>query len=205
MTLGFFGGLLVDLAPPADHVAGRWALALVVAGYLAGRVRQDAGSSALASVATVAATLLRGDQSSSRSVGMVLGDDSVSVGRGAAGHPDHRRLRRAAHPVRAAAGDAAVPAHRAARGPFRMSRPDHHADPAQRAGSRGASRAEHAARSAPTRRAGCGWSCCRCWCSRCSRRCSAGCGTSRSSAATATRPRRLTSRCARSSSSRHAA
>ncbi len=34
-------GLLLDLAPPADHVAGRWALALLLAGYVAGRVRQD--------------------------------------------------------------------------------------------------------------------------------------------------------------------
>jgi rod shape-determining protein MreD len=38
MVLGFAGGLLLDLVPPADHVAGRWALALLVAGYLAGRV-----------------------------------------------------------------------------------------------------------------------------------------------------------------------
>jgi rod shape-determining protein MreD len=56
MALGFAGGLLVDLAPPADHVAGRWALALVVVGYLAGRVRHDAGQSAIAAVATVAAS-----------------------------------------------------------------------------------------------------------------------------------------------------
>ena len=41
--LGFLGGLAIDLAPPSDHVAGRWALALVVVGYLAGRVRHDAG------------------------------------------------------------------------------------------------------------------------------------------------------------------
>src|SRR5690606_36377364 len=34
-------GLLVDLAPPAEHVAGRWALALMLAGYVAGRVRPD--------------------------------------------------------------------------------------------------------------------------------------------------------------------
>ena len=53
--LGFVGGLLLDLAPPADHVAGRWALALVVAGYLAGRVRQDVGRSSLVALATVAA------------------------------------------------------------------------------------------------------------------------------------------------------
>ena len=41
MLLGFGSGLLLDLAPPADHVAGRWALALLLAGYVAGRVRQD--------------------------------------------------------------------------------------------------------------------------------------------------------------------
>jgi rod shape-determining protein MreD len=38
MVLGFAGGLLLDLVPPADHLAGRWALALLVAGYLSGRV-----------------------------------------------------------------------------------------------------------------------------------------------------------------------
>jgi len=41
MTLGFGAGLLLDLAPPADHVAGRWALALVLAGWVAGRVRSE--------------------------------------------------------------------------------------------------------------------------------------------------------------------
>ena len=39
LLLGFTAGLTLDLAPPADHVAGRWALALVLVGYLAGRVR----------------------------------------------------------------------------------------------------------------------------------------------------------------------
>lgn len=38
MVLGFAGGLLLDLLPPADHVAGRWALGLLLAGYVAGRV-----------------------------------------------------------------------------------------------------------------------------------------------------------------------
>ena len=52
---GFGAGLLLDIAPPADHVAGRWALALVVVGYLAGRVRQDASRSSLVALATVAA------------------------------------------------------------------------------------------------------------------------------------------------------
>ena len=35
-VVGFCAGLLVDLAPPADHVAGRWALALVVVGLRGG-------------------------------------------------------------------------------------------------------------------------------------------------------------------------
>lgn len=39
---GFAGGLLLDLAPPADHTAGRWALALALSGYVAGSVRRDA-------------------------------------------------------------------------------------------------------------------------------------------------------------------
>ena len=39
-TLGLAAGLALDLAPPADHVAGRWALALVLVGYLAGSIRR---------------------------------------------------------------------------------------------------------------------------------------------------------------------
>jgi rod shape-determining protein MreD len=38
LVLGFGAGLLLDLAPPADHYAGRWALALLVVGYVAGRL-----------------------------------------------------------------------------------------------------------------------------------------------------------------------
>lgn len=39
MVTGFAAGLLVDLTPPADHDAGRWALALLAVGYLAGAIR----------------------------------------------------------------------------------------------------------------------------------------------------------------------
>jgi rod shape-determining protein MreD len=38
---GFTAGLLLDLVPPADHTAGRWALALALAGYLAGLLRRE--------------------------------------------------------------------------------------------------------------------------------------------------------------------
>ena len=75
-VLGFFGGLAIDLAPPADHVAGRWALSLVVVGYLAGRVRQDARTSAAAAVVTVAAFSFVGTSVFALS-GMLLHDPSV--------------------------------------------------------------------------------------------------------------------------------
>jgi rod shape-determining protein MreD len=75
-VLGLLAGLAVDLAPPADHVAGRWALALVVVGYLAGRVRHDAGTSAVAAVVTVAACSFVGTSLFALS-GMVLQDPAM--------------------------------------------------------------------------------------------------------------------------------
>ena len=77
-VLGFLAGLAVDLAPPADHVAGRWALALVVVGYLAGRLRHDARTSALAAVMTVAAASFIGTSLFALS-GLVLSDPAVPV------------------------------------------------------------------------------------------------------------------------------
>jgi rod shape-determining protein MreD len=53
--LGLVGGLAIDLAPPADHVAGRWALALVVVGYVA----RAASSFAAVSLFTLSGLLLR--------------------------------------------------------------------------------------------------------------------------------------------------
>jgi rod shape-determining protein MreD len=76
--VGFGAGLLLDLAPPSDHVAGRWALALVLVGYLAGRVRQDARTSPLASVALVGAMSFVGTSVFALS-GAVLGDGSLPV------------------------------------------------------------------------------------------------------------------------------
>jgi rod shape-determining protein MreD len=55
MVLGFAAGVALDLVPPADHVAGRWALALTVVAFLAARVRQDVKPTATAVVGTVAA------------------------------------------------------------------------------------------------------------------------------------------------------
>ncbi len=78
-VIGFFAGLAIDLAPPADHVAGLWALALVVVGYLAGRVRQDARTSATAAVITVAACSFVGTSVFALG-GMLLHGPAMSAG-----------------------------------------------------------------------------------------------------------------------------
>ncbi len=78
-TLGFFAGLMLDLAPPADHVAGRWALALVLVGYVAGLMRQDTRPSATTVVATVAASSFVGTSVYALS-GVVLGDAVAGFG-----------------------------------------------------------------------------------------------------------------------------
>lgn len=77
-VLGFAAGVMLDLAPPADHLAGRWALALVVIGYVAGRVRQDARPTATAVVATVAACSFVGTSLFAIS-GLVLHDSELTV------------------------------------------------------------------------------------------------------------------------------
>jgi len=82
MVLGFCGGVLLDLVPPADHVAGRWALALLVVGYVAGRVGQDARldakPTALVVVATVGASSFLGTSVFALS-GVLLRDPALAV------------------------------------------------------------------------------------------------------------------------------
>ena len=77
-VIGFLSGLAIDLAPPADHVAGRWALALVLVGYLAGRLRNDARTSAVAAILTVAASSFVATSVFALS-GMLIGDPAVPV------------------------------------------------------------------------------------------------------------------------------
>jgi rod shape-determining protein MreD len=76
--LGFVGGMAIDLVPPADHVAGRWALALVLVGYLSGFVRRDAGRSSLVALGTVAAASFVGTSVFALS-GMLLRDPAIPV------------------------------------------------------------------------------------------------------------------------------
>ena len=76
--IGFGAGLLADLAPPADHAVGRYALVLCVIGYLAGLARPDSGplrSAAMPMVvvaaAAIASTLLYAG------VGALVGDTAA--------------------------------------------------------------------------------------------------------------------------------
>ena len=78
VLLGFLAGVALDLSPPADHVAGRWALALVVVGYVAGRVRQEVKPTAVAVVATVAASSFIGT-SVFAITGVILQDPVLDV------------------------------------------------------------------------------------------------------------------------------
>lgn len=75
--LGFLAGVLTDLAPPADHALGRWALAFVVVGYLAGRLHYEA-SSRVASVAIVGASSFVATSVFALS-GLVLHDGALPV------------------------------------------------------------------------------------------------------------------------------
>lgn len=79
MVLGFVAGLALDLVPPADHLAGRWALALTVVAFLAARLRQDVRPTALAVVGTVAASSFIGTSLYALS-GILLQDPVMGVG-----------------------------------------------------------------------------------------------------------------------------
>jgi rod shape-determining protein MreD len=76
--VGFGAGLLSDLAPPADHAAGRYALVLCVIGYLAGLVKPETGrlKSASGPMAVVVAAAL-GSTLLYAGVGALVGDDAA--------------------------------------------------------------------------------------------------------------------------------
>ncbi|WP_300679042.1 rod shape-determining protein MreD [Nocardioides sp.] len=85
LILGFATGLLLDVAPPADHLAGRWALALLIVGLIAGRVgeslREEERERPRVNVvvATALACSFAGT-SIFALLGLVLRDPAVSVG-----------------------------------------------------------------------------------------------------------------------------
>ena len=79
LVLGFGAGLLLDLAPPADHYAGRWALALMAAGYVAGRLAAS-GRPRISQWLPVAAAASFVGTSLFAFSGLLLRDPAVGVG-----------------------------------------------------------------------------------------------------------------------------
>ncbi|MGI8433687.1 MAG: rod shape-determining protein MreD [Nocardioidaceae bacterium] len=76
--VGFGAGLVLDLAPPADHIAGRWALSLVIVGALTGLARPSGQASVIAKVAVVAAGAFIGTSVFALS-GVVLRESGATV------------------------------------------------------------------------------------------------------------------------------
>ncbi|AWT43236.1 MULTISPECIES: rod shape-determining protein MreD [Streptomyces] len=76
--IGFGAGLLADLAPPADHAAGRYALVLCVIGYLAGLIKPETGQvrSATGPMVTVVAAAI-GSTLLYAGVGALVGDTAA--------------------------------------------------------------------------------------------------------------------------------
>ncbi|MEN8650466.1 rod shape-determining protein MreD [Streptomyces sp. 21So2-11] len=76
--IGFGAGLLADLAPPADHAAGRYALVLCLIGYLAGLAKPENGQlrSATGPMVVVVAAAL-GSTMLYAGVGALVGDTSA--------------------------------------------------------------------------------------------------------------------------------
>ncbi|MEU6282724.1 MULTISPECIES: rod shape-determining protein MreD [unclassified Streptomyces] len=76
--VGFGAGLLADLAPPADHAAGRYALVLCVIGYAAGLIRPENGrlKSATGPMAVVVAAAV-GSTLLYAGVGALVGDTAA--------------------------------------------------------------------------------------------------------------------------------
>ncbi|MBA0049842.1 rod shape-determining protein MreD [Streptomyces sp. AJS327] len=76
--VGFAAGLLADVAPPADHAVGRYALVLCVVGYVAGLTKPESGQHRSATVpmlvvavAAISSTLLYAG------VGALVGDTAA--------------------------------------------------------------------------------------------------------------------------------
>lgn len=74
---GFAAGLLADLAPPADHTAGRLALVLLLVGYGAGLIEDAPRRSVLTPIAVVAGSAI-GSGLLLAVVGAVLADPRVT-------------------------------------------------------------------------------------------------------------------------------
>jgi rod shape-determining protein MreD len=81
-VVGFAGGLALDVAPPAAHYAGEYALVFCLAGYAAARVvraiRDRAGEHDTVTTFTVMAAAAAAGEASKAVLGMLLSDPDVT-------------------------------------------------------------------------------------------------------------------------------
>ncbi len=79
LLLAFTGGVMLDLVPPADHYAGRWALALLLVAWCVQASRQGTRPGFGQTFVTAAAASFVGSSLFALS-GLLLGDPEVGVG-----------------------------------------------------------------------------------------------------------------------------
>ena len=79
LLLAFTGGAMLDLVPPADHYAGRWALALVLVAWCVQASRQGTRPGFGQTFVTAAAASFVASSLFALS-GLLLGDPEVGVG-----------------------------------------------------------------------------------------------------------------------------
>ncbi len=82
MLAGFCGGLALDIAPPAAHLAGEYALVFCLVGYACGRVRNAivyaTGEQTMVTSLTVMALGVAAGEAGKAALGMMLSDPDVT-------------------------------------------------------------------------------------------------------------------------------
>ena len=82
MLAGFCGGLALDIAPPAAHLAGEYALVFCLVGYACGRVRNaitySTGEQTMITSLTVMALGVAAGEAGKAALGMMLSDPNVT-------------------------------------------------------------------------------------------------------------------------------
>lgn len=76
---GFFGGIAVDVLPPADHEIGRYAMVLCLTGYIVGALRETGAPSRWWPFRVAAGAVLMVSLAFAF-IGLVLGDPRISMG-----------------------------------------------------------------------------------------------------------------------------
>jgi len=77
LIIGFAGGLLLDIVPPASGALGRWALVLCLVGLVAGRLRDTAERSVFLPIVIVAGCSVLATVGYA-ATGVLVGDPGVS-------------------------------------------------------------------------------------------------------------------------------